>query len=115
MQKHVFLIAALAALSGCASDLIDVRPGSDKIVQVESAKVAQCRKVGQTTVGVLDHVAFYSRSIDAIDENLSQLARNSALDMGGDTVVPGERLDVGKRVFAVYKCAPAQPAEPNKP
>lgn len=98
--------AMLAALGGCASNLIDVRPGSDRIAVAEPAQVAQCKHIGKTTATVLSKVAFYSRSIDQVDADLLQLARNEAVDEGGDTLVPGERPAVGKRVFEIYKCKP---------
>jgi hypothetical protein len=96
----------IAALGGCASSMIDVRPGSDQVAAATPAQVGQCRPLGKTTVSVLAKVGFVDRSIEAVDANLLQLARNSAVDMGGDTVVPGERPEVGRRVFEIYKCRP---------
>ena len=100
------VLPLIAVLGGCASSMIDVRPGSDKVAAATPAQVGQCRHLGKTTVSVLSKVGFVDRSIEAVDANLLQLARNSAVDMGGDTVVPGARPTVGRRVFDVYKCRP---------
>jgi hypothetical protein len=57
-------------------------------------------------VSVLTNAGLYGRSIEGIDANLLQLARNDAVEVGGDTLVKGERQAVGKRTFAIYKCRP---------
>jgi hypothetical protein len=106
--KGRFAIPVLIALvlGGCSSTLIEVRQGSDQVAVAEPSQVGACRLVGKTTVSVLAEVGAVSRSIEAVDANLLQLARNAAVDEGGDTVVPGDRPEVGKRTFAIYKCRP---------
>lgn len=94
-------------LSGCAgSDFIKVRPGSDKVVLADPGQVAHCQPKGKITVSVLAKVGFITRSVKDIDANLLQLARNGAIDAGGDTVVKGARPALGKRTFLIYKCQP---------
>ncbi len=100
------LILLPALLGGCASSLIEVRKHSLDVAVAEPGGVGQCVRKGKTTVRVLDKVGFISRSIADVDANLLQLARNDAVDMGGDTLVPGERPEVGKRTFAIFKCRP---------
>ncbi|MGE5321159.1 MAG: DUF4156 domain-containing protein [Hyphomicrobiaceae bacterium] len=103
-----FVIPALISvvLAGCASSLIEVRPGSDQVAVAEPNQVDQCKPVGSTTVSVLAEVGFISRGIENVDANLLQLARNEAVNQGGDTLVPGARPEIGKRTFAIYKCRP---------
>jgi hypothetical protein len=107
--KRMFVAAAvplIVVLSGCASDLIQVREGSDRVSLADASQVGGCESKGKITVSVLDKVGFISRSVEDVDANLLQLARNGAVDMGGDTVVKGDRPAVGKRTFAIYKCRP---------
>ena len=94
------------ALGGCASSLIEVRQGSEQVAVAQPDQVSQCKEIGKTTVSVLAEVGFVSRGIANVDANLLQLARNEAVSQGGDTVVPGDRPEVGKRTFAIYKCRP---------
>ncbi len=96
----------LALLGGCASNLIEVREHSLDVAVGEAGGVGQCVRKGKTTVRVLDKIGFISRSIADVDANLLQLARNDAVEMGGDTLVPGERPEIGKRTFAIFKCRP---------
>lgn len=94
----------LSLLTGCADRLIDARLGADSVTVAEPAQVSKCQSKGSTTVSVLSSVAFYTRSADAVEENLLKLARNAAIDAGGDTVVKGNSVEYGKRAFTIYKC-----------
>ena len=108
--KNLFATAVImtlvAGLNGCASDLIEVRKGSDRVSLADASQVSRCQSKGKTNVSVLAQVGFISRSVDAVESNLLQLARNDALDSGGDTVVKENSSEFGKRTFAIYKCRP---------
>ena len=108
--KSTLIIAVkvllITTLSGCASDLIDVRKGSERVSLAETSQVGSCQSKGEITVSVLAEVGFISRSVEAVEANLLQLARNSAIESGGDTVVKGHSPEFGKRTFAIYKCRP---------
>lgn len=107
LYKNVLIFFAFVmVLSGCASQLIEVKQGSDRVSVADVNQVASCESKGKATVSVLTKVGFISRSVDAVEDNLVQLARNSALDIGGDTIVKNEMPEFGKRTFAIYKCKP---------
>ena len=73
---------------------------------VEPDALGQCRKVGSTTVSVLDKVAGIPRSYKKLSDELATLARNEAPNLGGDTVVPAGEIINGQRMFDVYDCRP---------
>lgn len=100
------IVPLIAVLGGCASNLIQVREGSERVSVADASQVSGCESKGKTTVSVLTKVGLFNRSIEDVDANLLQLARNSAVDMGGDTIVKGDRPEIGKRIFAIYKCRP---------
>jgi hypothetical protein len=100
----VSLSPLILGMSGCASHLIEVKPGSDHVSVADASQVTSCKYVGKTTVMVLSQVGIFSRSIEDVDANLLQLARNDAVDEGGDTIVKGERPEIGKRTFEIYQC-----------
>ncbi|HQT26475.1 MAG TPA: DUF4156 domain-containing protein, partial [Burkholderiales bacterium] len=110
ISKGIMAAAAVtvlaAMLGGCASDLIQVKPGSENVVLADSSQVKGCESKGTITVSVLANVGFVNRSVKDVDANLLQLAKNGAVDAGGDTVVKGPRPDIGKRTFDIYKCRP---------
>lgn len=100
------IAATIACLSGCASSMIEVQEGSGRVSMVDASLVGRCQPKGEITVSVLAKVGFISRSEEAVEANLLQLARNGAVDSGGDTVVKGDSPKFGKRTFAIYKCQP---------
>jgi hypothetical protein len=104
LLKTTAILALSAALGACASNLIDVRSGSDRVALADAGQVSGCQSKGQVTVSVLSKVGVFNRSIEDVDADLLQMARNGAVDAGGDTVVKGDRPEVGKRTFAIYKC-----------
>jgi hypothetical protein len=107
LYKNVLVFSAFVMVfSGCASQLIEVKQGSERVSVADANQVASCESKGKATVSVLTKVGFISRSVDAVEGNLVQLARNSALDIGGDTIVKDEMPEFGKRTFAIYKCKP---------
>lgn len=106
LYKTLAVLPLIAALGGCASDLIEVRAGSDHVALADSNQVAACQPRGKITVSVLARVGFVTRSYEAVEANLLQLARNGAVDAGGDTVVRGESPEYGRRTYAIYKCRP---------
>ncbi len=98
------MTSLLAVLSGCADSLIQVEPGSERVTLADANQVSDCQRIGKTSVNVVAQVGIYSRAVADVDANLLQLARNGAIEEGGDTVVAGERQDIGKRTFLIYKC-----------
>lgn len=108
-KKSYVLIAAMPlvlALGGCASKLIGERVGADQVVVAEPAQVAACKSLGKTTVSVLSALGPITRSAEAVEDNLVQMARNEAVSKGGDTVVKGSSLEYGKRTFEIFRCKP---------
>lgn len=100
--KTLLLIAAGLSLMACS--WVKLTPAGEKVRVLSQAEVTSCKKLGRTTANVADKVAGLERQEKIIKENLDVLARNSAADMGGDTVVPVTPIQDGKRTFDVYRC-----------
>lgn len=106
-RKSLALIAVLPlglALGGCASRLIGERLGADQVVVAAPTQVVACKSLGKTTVSVLSALGPITRSAEAVEENLAQMARNEAIDRGGDTVVKGNSMKYGERSFEIFRC-----------
>ena len=107
MSKNITLIALTASallLGGCASKLIGERIGADQVVLAQESQVAKCKSLGRTTFSVLANLGPIARNSDAVEDNLLQMARNDAIDKGGDTVVRGPMPAYGQRTYDIYKC-----------
>jgi hypothetical protein len=105
------LLATAAAvlvlnLTGCASKMIGVQAGAERVSLAEVIQVASCKLISKNTVTVMAKMGFIVRDAAEVEENLYQFARNDAVDAGADTVVKGESTALGSRVFSLYKCRP---------
>jgi hypothetical protein len=110
ISKKILVIAVIvplmAGISGCASSLIGVRAGAERVSLADANQVGACQSKGKTIVSVLTVVGFINRSEEDVEANLFQLARNNAVDAGADTLVKGESAVYGKRTFEMFKCRP---------
>lgn len=99
-------LVAVAALVGALQACAWVKPSAAgaEVRVATAAEVAGCREAGSTQVSVLDKVAGVRRGYTTVSEELANLARNSAAQLGGDTVVPTSEIVDGAQSFAVYDC-----------
>ena len=100
------MLSLILGLGACASHLIDVRHGSERVSLADANQVVSCESKGTITVSVLTEVGLFTRSVEAVEANLLQLARNGAVDNGGDTLVKRDTSKYGERTFDIYKCRP---------
>ncbi len=99
----VAIVPLLAGLNGCAYNIfIGIREGADRVSLAEANQVAGCQSRGAVTISVFAK----GRIEQDVEANMYQMARNSAVDEGADTVVKGESPELGKRTFKLYKCRP---------
>ena len=103
-RKLSALLCLSLLISACAWVKPTERGANVKVV--EPGDVSNCRKIGTSTVSVLDNVAGLTRSYRTLSEELATLARNEAANLNGDTVVPAGEIVNGQQVFDVYDCHP---------
>ncbi len=103
MKRAVLPLALLAGVSGCT--YVKVSPQGEAVSVAPSVDaLAECKKVGSTTVSVVAKVLL-ERGKNKVAGELEALARNQAAQMQGDTVVPVTEVHDGQRKFDVYRCA----------
>lgn len=95
------LVAAF--VTGCT--WVKTEPGAERVRLAMSNEVAQCERLGQTTVSLRDRVGAVQRRPGRVAEELAVLGRNSAVEIGGDTIVPDGPVQDGQRRFNIYRCA----------
>jgi hypothetical protein len=97
------LAACVAALAnGCA--LPELSPAGAGVRLVGADAVGACENLGKVTASVVAKVAGVPRHPDAVQDDLNVTARNSAANMGADTIVPASKVEDGKQAFHVYRC-----------
>lgn len=104
--SHLLIAAAGIITSGCASQFVDVRAGSEKVSVAEPSQVTSCESKGTVTSSVLAKLWLINRGAEGVEENLLQMAKNTALEERADTLVRGASSEFGKRTFSLYKCRP---------
>lgn len=102
MNKLVILITIAFVLSACT--WVKLSEEGEKIRVLSSSEVKSCKKLGKTVVSLKDKVVGFERSEKKVQKELEDLARNSAVDLKGDTIVPSGEREGGKQTFTVYKC-----------
>lgn len=100
--RWIVPLFAVGLLSGCA--WVTLTPAGEQVQVASKEAVANCQRVGKTTVSTLSQVAGLNRYEESMQDELNKLARNSAVELGGDTVVPISAIEDGKQVFEVYRC-----------
>jgi len=103
MKSFVTTGLVLLLISGCTWVKLTQR-GEQVRMASSPAKVADCKKIGNTSVSLLDKVGYFKRSPEKVEDELSILGRNSAAEMGGDTILPVSEVNQGERSFDVYRC-----------
>lgn len=88
--------------NGCA--FLKETPEGKNVRVLTSQEIGHCKSVGKLTSTVTDKVGFIARSREAVQDDVTLNARNSAADMGGDTIVPIGKMSEGKQSFEVYRC-----------
>ena len=106
-SKIVFTAVVVAGLliSGCTKIL----PTSDgqKVRVLGPSEVLACRELGTVNISVTTTAFSLPRPAQTIAWELEAVARNSATDMKGDTIVPLTVIDDGHQTFVVYDCLDA--------
>lgn len=100
LMISVLLLAGL--LSGCT--WVRTEPGAEQVRVADANAVRQCERLGQTTVSLRDRVGAVQRRPGRVADELTVLGRNSAVEIGGDTIVADGPVQDGQRRFIIYRC-----------
>ncbi|MCW8825516.1 MAG: DUF4156 domain-containing protein [Gammaproteobacteria bacterium] len=97
-------IVLLLSLSVIACTWVELSPEGERVTVATAEQVVSCKRVGKTTVKSAAKVVGLERHDYKVEAELNTLARNSAPEIGGDTVVPVATPVDGKQLFEVYRC-----------
>ncbi|MFW5927227.1 MAG: DUF4156 domain-containing protein [Wenzhouxiangella sp.] len=103
MARSLATLTACLIITACAN-WVKLEPDADKVRLVSDSEVHSCERKGRTTTSVRNRVAGVERNPGKVEQELADLARNSALELGGDTIVADGPVEDGERRFIVYRC-----------
>ena len=104
MTTRLIILATLTLFTASGCSFVDTTETGEKSRVLSLDEVKTCRKLGHTKVSVLDKIVGIPRPSESVAEELSTAGRNSAGDMGGDTIVAEGPVVDGAQTFLVYKC-----------
>ncbi len=102
MSKFSLVGILAVLLAGCS--WVQPIKGADKVTLSTIEKVSKCQKLGSTTTRTTHKVTFVDRNKDTVREELAALAKNEAVRMNADTIVPLTSLKDGSMQFGIYNC-----------
>jgi len=89
-------------LAGCA--VTGGRGPEDSVRVVTAEQLRGCTNVGSAHVTVVDNLAELQKVEGAVAGKLIALAKNSALQLGGNAIVEMTNIVDGSQSFAVFNC-----------
>lgn len=107
MKKRV-IVPALGTLlvsgmmTGCT--FVKLAPNAEDVLVLKPYQARECEQVRRTTSQVMNKIGFVNRNPEAMAEELATLARNTAVESGGNAVVPDSEIENGKQRFIIYNC-----------
>jgi hypothetical protein len=106
VKQWILVFAGLVAgLQACT--WVKPTEASSQVVVGQAFSVGQCQKLGSTTVSVKANVGAFDRDKAKVESELTMLAQEEAVKMGGDTIVAQDVVKDGARAYEVYRCKAA--------
>lgn len=103
MLRSIGLLLGVAiAVSACT--WVKLTPEGADVAVLASEQVANCQRIGTTTVEVLDRTVL-ERDPEKVATELETLARNRVADRA-DTIVASTPVEDGRQTFVLYQCNP---------
>ncbi len=106
MRMMKICIAMLLIQGMTACTWVELSEQGEHVRVLTAAEITSCKRVGKTTVKTAEKVAGLERHEHKIQEESDTLARNSAVELEGDAVVPVGKPVNGRQVYEVYRCRP---------
>lgn len=102
--KTLFILAVSLSipLTGCTFNT-KVK-GANEVLSVEAYNVKGCQKLGTTTVQIRDKIAGIKIPESQAEKELTVIAKNDAVALKGDSIVPLSPIKGGFQSFGIYKC-----------
>jgi len=98
----IFLSLLTTLIAGCS--FVELKPEANTVNTLTADQVLNCKPAGTATTKVIDEVLLISRNEETMAEELEILARNEAIKLGANAIVPISEIEEGQRVFKAYIC-----------
>jgi hypothetical protein len=96
------LVATLLAMTS-ACTWVKVSPEAQQVVVVPANRVSACQRIGTTSSTVKATIVTIPRDSNKVRNELDDLARQQAVDLGANTLVR-QSIANGKGSYIAYNC-----------
>jgi len=102
--KKLLVVPVLGTLllSGCS--FVKLSKQAEDVLVLKPYQARECEQLRRTTSQVMNKVGFVNRNEESMEEELTILAKNTAIELGGNAVVPDSPITEGKQRFIIYNC-----------
>ena len=98
----IAMFTILVSALGC--NWVPLTSEGEHVRVLQARAVTDCQSVGKVTSKTSDRVIIFARSDRKVREELESLARNEAVGLNGNAIVPiGTEIN-GRQSFEVYRC-----------
>lgn len=100
----VSVIVGLSFLFSACGNWVQVTSAGRLVTVATPAEVTSCTRLGSSNANAISEIAFVQRGSEKLQDELIDLARNEAGDMGGNRIVVESPIEEGHQTFGVYRC-----------
>jgi len=104
LTKPILASGLIVILQVSACSWVKLTPAGEQVLVATKEGIAECKKIGRTTVSLKAKILGVKRKSEAVEGELRFLARNSAAKMGGNTILAASDTENGEKTFEVYQC-----------
>ena len=101
-MKGAFAIAIALLSAGCTYVKTDT--AAQGVVLANESRIQNCKRIGTANAKVKADIVGINRKQQKVASELLALARNEAVNLGGNTLVSDSPIEDGRQRFIVYKC-----------
>lgn len=102
LWRSLAVVCLFTVAGGCS--WVKTSDSGARVRVATAGEVEDCDDAGTTHVSVMEKLGVLERNQVKVAKELATLARNSAAQLGGDTVVATTDIVDGTQTFAVYRC-----------
>lgn len=102
MDKLVVFVVVMGMLVSCT--WVRLTKDGEAVAVKTADQVVDCKKVAKATASLRNKVMGIERNAEKIQAELETLARNKAVEYGGNAVVASSKVVEGIQTFDVYIC-----------
>ena len=98
----ITLLLLVFLLQACT--WVKLSADAETVQIITEQQVKECKLLGRTTSTVKWIVATFARNEEKVKTELQTLARNSAIELNGNAIIPVSEISEGKQKFDIYHC-----------